>query len=255
MQPDLGFPMSAPGLGLLGAAVAIALGLSWLASRVARVTALQRWHRGLGIASVLAWFVAAWLLGLRLLAAAGPADLVARAVLLSLLVLPCAPVLRDLWHGLALGLEGRLRVGDRIAVNGLEGRMTHAGLRKVGLRLDDGTEAAVPHRLADTTTVLRFPASSHAAHCEFDVPVPEGSDLRTAAHDLAQACSLSPYAAPGRTAEVFVVATEGPLRLRVRGVAFDRMHIDHFRGDVLARYSGSETTVTTTLPRFRPVST
>jgi len=216
--------------------VAIALAASLLTVRIGAAPALHRWQRWLHPVAVFGWGLAAWLIGLRLLAADSLAETAARGLLLVIGVAVALPLLRDVLAGLALVLEGRHRLGDDVRVDGHEGRIVALGLRSAVLRDRDGTETTLPYRRLAGREIVRLSLARRDAPCEFEVAIPAELDLEAVSSRLLDAAMLSPYAAPGRRPEVFAVADErGGVRVRVLAFVFDRAYEERYRGDVLAR--------------------
>ncbi len=215
-------------------AVAAALGLlSVRAGGAPTLRGTQRWFHA---ASVISWTLGAWLAGLRLLEAPTLGETAARAVVLLVVIIVALPILHDLFAGLAVAVEGRHRIGDDVRIDGHEGRILGFGLRSVVLRDHDGTETTIPYRRFAAYEVVRLNLARRDAPCQFDVAVPSGFDLESGTRRLLEAALLSPYAAPNRRPEVFVVAdARGGMRLCVRAYVFDRVHEERYRGDVLAR--------------------
>lgn len=214
--------------------VALALGL--LSVRAGAAPTLRGAQRWLHAASVLGWMFGAWLTGLRLLEAPTLAETAARAVLLLIVIVVALPILHDVFAGLALAVEGRQRIGDDVRVDGHEGRIVGFGLRSVVLRDHDGTEITMPYRRFAAHEIVRLNLARRDAPCQFDVAVPPDFDLEFGTRRLLEAALLSPYAAPSRRPEVFVIAdARGGMRLCVRAYVFDRAHEERYRGDVLAR--------------------
>jgi len=241
MQPSVtlesaGFPMSEPGLGVLGLTFAVALSATFLGHRVALVPRLRAWHRWLAPLGSLAWLTSVWLMGLRLLASASWPELAARGVLLVLFGVAALPLGRDLWAGLFASFEGRFRLGDDVRIGAVEGRVAALGVRSMVIRQEDGAELVIAHARVASEACFRLGSTVRDVACEFEVGLPEGMDLEQARRLLAEVAILSPYAAPGRRPEVFVVGRQGDaLQIRTRGFAFDRACVDLYRGDVLAR--------------------
>lgn len=230
----------APRWWVIALVLGVALAFGGLAVRAGVAPVLQRGQRWFHVASVSAWGLGAWLLGLRLLAAPSAAETGARAVLLTLLAVVALPLLRDLLAGLALALEGRAGIGDDVRFEAHEGRVTGLGLRSLTLREREGTEIAVPYRKLLAGEFVRLNLGSQDSPCEFEIAVPPGADSQACSRRVFEAAILSPYAAPGRRPEVFtVVDAHGGVRLRVRAYVFDRAHEERYRGDVLARVGAS----------------
>jgi small-conductance mechanosensitive channel len=226
----------APRWSVIAILFAFALALGLLSVRAGGVPSLRGGQRWFHAASVLGWTIGAWLTGLRLLEAPTLGETAARAVLVLVVIVAALPILQDLFAGLALAIEGRHRIGDDVRVSGHEGRIVAFGLRSVVLRDHDGTETTMPYRRFAAQEIVRLNLAHRDAPCQFDVAVPPDFDLESGTRRLLEAALLSPYAAPSRRPEVFVVAdARGGMRLCVRAYVFDRAHEERYRGDVLAR--------------------
>lgn len=226
----------APRWGVVVIMFGVALALGLLAARAGGAPTLRGAQRWFHAASVISWMVGAWLVGLRLLEAPTLGETAARAVLLLVVLVVALPVLHDLSAGLAVAVEGRHRIGDDVRIEGHEGRIVGFGLRSVVLRDHDGTETTMPYRRFAAREIVRLNLARRDAPCQFDVAVPPEWDLEAGTRRLLEAALLSPYAAPSRRPEVFVVAdARGGMRLCVRAYVFDRAHEERYRGDVLAR--------------------
>jgi small-conductance mechanosensitive channel len=226
----------APRWGVIAILIGVALALGMLSTRASAAPTLRAAQRWFHTASVIGWTLGAWLTGLRLLEAPTLAETAARAVLLLILIVVALPILHDVYAGLALAIEGRHRIGDDVRIDGHEGRIVAFGLRSVVLRDRDGTETTMPYRRFAANEIVRLNLAHRDAPCQFDVAVPPDFDLDVGTRRLLEAALLSPYAAPSRRPEVFVVAdARGGMRLCVRAYVFDRAHEERYRGDVLAR--------------------
>jgi hypothetical protein len=226
----------APRWGVVAIMFGVALALGLLAVRAGGAPTLRGAQRWFHAASVISWMLGAWLAGLRLLEATTLAETAARAVLLLVVLVVALPILHDLFAGLAVAVEGRHRIGDDVRIEGHEGRIVGFGLRSVVLRDHDGTETTMPYRRFAAREIVRLNLARRDAPCQFDVAVPPEWDLEAGTRRLLEAALLSPYAAPSRRPEVFVVAdARGGMRLCVRAYVFDRAHEERYRGDVLAR--------------------
>jgi small-conductance mechanosensitive channel len=231
-------PVVAPewsGAALLGVAI-LAIATSWASPRIGAAVSIRRWQRQVHGVAVGAWLATGWLLGLRLVAGVTATEVLTRAALLLLAAVAALPILRDLLAGLAVVVEGRHRLGDDVRVDGHAGRIVAFGLRSAVLRDHDGTEITVPYRRLVSGAVVRLNLASRDAPCEIEVAIGPGHDLDQLSARLREAATLSPYAAPGRRPEVFVVAdAQGGVRLHLLAFVFDRAHEARYRGDVLAR--------------------
>jgi small-conductance mechanosensitive channel len=225
-----------PNFGLTLAALGVAAFVTLVAVRASSAPALARWQRWFNLVVVPSWALAVWLTGLRLLSSASAAELWAKSILLTALVVTAVPLTRDLLAGLAMAAEGRLRPGDDVRIEGHEGRLVRIGLRSITVRKPDRTEVTIPNHRCVTAVVERLDPAAKESPCELEIPLLPGQDLEATTRQLVEAAVLSPFAAPGRRPEVHPVAdAHGTLRLRVRGWVFDRTHEAQFRGDVLSR--------------------
>lgn len=239
MEPAL----AAPGPPWLAASAALALGSTWLTRRAASVPALRNWHRWLHPFVVLAWLATLWVVSMRLLSAATLPELAARGLILATILAALIPVLRDLLAGVAIAVEGRVGLGQKVVIAGYEGKVVHLGLRSVVIRADDRTERVFSNRRIGEVDVIRHDGAREDAPCSWEIQVPAHLPLPIATTQLEQAILLSPYLAPGKRPEIFLLRFEaGVAFMRVRTHVFDVHYSDAFHGDVLARLHGSTMT-------------
>jgi hypothetical protein len=139
--------------------------------------------------------------------------------------------------GLVLAMEGRIRVGDRVRVAGIEGEVITFGVRSIVVRGDDGTVHQIPNEklLSEPGAALR---RGGVAACDVVVSVPRHVATNRATETAWLAACLSPYASPRNRPDVFLAppadAAES-CRIQIRGYAFDAAYADHYRSDVIAR--------------------
>lgn len=241
MQPDLIQPAAeavragaAWAVILLGFAFAALTSL--LASAGAKAAPLRRWRRLLHIVTVLAWTLTVSLAGLRWVGASTPLVAAVRTGLLLAIAWASLPILRDLFAGFAMAIEARVGIGDDVRIASKEGRIVALGLRSVVLLENDGTEVTLPNGTVASSELQRLNLAQRAAPCSFDLPLSTGADPREVAQQLERAAMLSPYAAPGRRAEAFLVADEhGAMAIRLRAFVFDRAYEARYRADILLR--------------------
>lgn len=223
-------------LSMLVLVTALALALSWAIRRVVRArafTSLRRW------APLL--LAALWLAVLSLwLRRSIPeeAQWIARAAIAGVLVLAALPWLRNVFHALVFGLEGRYRIGDDLRIGSVEGRLSAIHFGVLVLRASDGTEISIPHATLASEHVVRLNLDIRDAPCELLLSAPDELDVHVVAELARAAAALSPYAAPRVEPQVLVQRGEPgtPQQVRLQGFVFDREYEQRFRSDVATRF-------------------
>ena len=218
--------------------LALAILTSLLVRRIGKsgaATHLRRWlplvHSGVWAAAILAvtWIYARGLSSPWIL-----------AIWLLFLVFAFASVgwLRSVMSGVALSVEGRIRVGDSIRLGSVEGEVVAFGMRAVRLRAVDGTILEIPNEKLVTDTVANLTGDGGDSACELIIAVPHTIDPEDALQLARKIAVLTPLASPRHRPEVFLLAHhtgEQHYDLRIRGYAYDAAYQDHFRSDVISR--------------------
>lgn len=236
---DFTVPRAEPGPHLQGVlSVVLFAGLgSLLLRRIARsnsVGNLQRWmpvlHASLWSLAVIiitmiyarglpsGWFLGIWLL---------------------FLVMAFASVgwLRSVLAGVALSIEGRIRIGDSIRLGETSGEVLAFGVRSVRIRGADGALHEIPNEKLVTESVANLTGERGDSPCELSVSVPDSIDAADALEIARSVAVLSPLASPRHRPEVFLLSRSGDEQhwIQVRGYSFDAQYQDHFRSDVVSR--------------------
>ncbi len=230
--------MSGPHLQGVVIVLIVAGLLSLLMRRIARSNAAGPFRRWLPVAYSVVWGVA--IVIVTMMYARGLPNTWFLAIWLLFLVVVFASVgwLRSVMSGVALSIEGRIRLGDSIRVGGVEGEVIGFGMRAIRLRSVEGTIHEIPNEKLVTEPVANLTGDGGDSACELTIAVPDQVDPDDA-RDLARNIAvLTPLASPRHRPEVFLFARgqeEQRYELKIRGFAFDAAYQDHFRSDVVAR--------------------
>lgn len=106
--------------------------------------------------------------------------------------------LTDLMLGVIVRSGGNVNVGDRIALDELEGRVVRMGPRVVAVRLWSGEEALIPYSRLGRDSVVRIPAVDGAHRHAFRIDAAEG---RTA-EEVQRLALLCHWSSPAREPSV-----------------------------------------------------
>jgi small-conductance mechanosensitive channel len=117
--------------------------------------------------------------------------------------------------GIMIAFTQPLRLGDRIAVDGLEGVVEEVRLTHTLLRADDDTRFVVPNEKLASDTIRNSTIVDRAQRAEITVQVPLSADLEKVVDLLRGAC------AGEREVEVFVAGLDGSASVVVRSLAAD----------------------------------
>jgi small-conductance mechanosensitive channel len=88
--------------------------------------------------------------------------------------------------GFIILLDGSIRIGDLVNIEGRQGTITNISARYVVLKVADGTEAIIPNEVLISSTVLNLSHSDKLLRVPLSVLVAYGTDL-----DQAIACLLA----------------------------------------------------------------
>lgn len=162
------------------------------------------------------------------------------AIWLLFLVVSFASVgwLRSVMSGVALSIEGRIRIGDSIRLGNVEGEVIAFGMRALRLRAVDGTIHEIPNEKLVTDTVANLTGDGGDSACELTIAVPHTIDPEDVLDLARRIAILTPLASPRHRPEVFLLAHhagEQHYDLRIRGYAYDAAYQDHYRSDVISR--------------------
>ncbi len=111
--------------------------------------------------------------------------------------------------GLMLAMTQPLRLGDRVAVAGVEGVVEEIGLMYTFIRTEDNSRLVIPNEKLASDTIVNSTIRSAAKYAEVTVQVPASADLRPLVESLRAE-------APGERDEVYVSSIEGSPTLIVR---------------------------------------
>lgn len=217
--------------------VLLALLFSRLLSRIGQLDGAHKVRRWLplaytlvwgGLLVAMAWTLATYGLGLRL-------GLV--LVFLAMVVLATLGWLRSISAGIILGWEGRIREGQVIRVDQIQGEVISQGMRSLRLRDMDGVIHDIPYdRLVSNTFATYSPQGEVV--CELIYLLPSSPVLEKDLETIREIALLTPLASPRHNPEVFLLderRSDGKLPVQIRGYAFSADQRDHYRSDVLAR--------------------
>jgi small-conductance mechanosensitive channel len=117
--------------------------------------------------------------------------------------------------GILIAFTQPLRLGDRIAVDGVEGVVEEIRLTHTFVRADDDSRLVVPNEKLASDTIRNATIVDRAQRAEITVQVPLSTDLENVIGMLRTEC------AGDREPEVFVRGLEGNATLIVRALAAD----------------------------------
>lgn len=221
--------------------------LSLLMRRVGRSNVAGPFRRWLPVAYSVVWGLA--IVIVTMIYAQGLPNTWFLAIWLVFLVVVFASVgwLRSVMSGVALSIEGRIRLGDSIRVGDVEGEVIGFGMRALRLRSVEGTIHEIPNQKLVTEPVANLTGDGGDSACELTIAVPDEVDPDTALELARTIAVLTPLASPRHRPEVFLFARDKQERsyeLKIRGFAFDAAYQDHFRSDVVARLQSAFAQIT-----------
>lgn len=111
--------------------------------------------------------------------------------------------------GLMIAITQPLRLGDWVAVGGVEGSVEEIGLMYTFIRTEDNARLVIPNEKLASDTIVNSTIRSAAKYAEVTVQVPPTADLRALVEDLRQEL-------PGERDEVFVSSLDGSPTLTLR---------------------------------------
>ena len=226
-----------PALVVLLLALLLHMGLG----RLMRARLGNRWKRWFPLGRVLVWAVAVLMVLFLMARTLEPGWLVVSLALVGVLLLAAGPLLRSVLAGLVLMVEGELSPGDRVRVGQVEGELVEMGARSVRVRSEEGALHEIPNEQMVGREVANLSMGGGDAACELEVVVPPEMTPLQAMERARQIAYLSPLASPRHRPEVFLESeraeADGQLRVRIRGFAFEADYRDHFRSDIIARWS------------------
>lgn len=111
--------------------------------------------------------------------------------------------------GVMIAMTQPLRLGDWVAVGGVEGVVEEIGLMYTFIRTEDNARLVIPNEKLASDTIVNSTIRSAAKYAEVTVQVPSSADLRPLVETLREEV-------PGDRDEVFVSSLEGSPTLTLR---------------------------------------
>lgn len=211
---------------------------SYMLFKFVKLRVAERVKRWVPLFHVMIWSVAILVSGAITIRNASNQWMLFGLSLLVVLVVLNLNWLRSVLAGVALTFEHHLEVGDSVRLGDLEGDIIHFGLRATRVRAIDGTLHDIPNDQLLTEEVANLSGDGSDSACRIQVILPPHLSIERAREIALEAAILSPLASPRHRPEVFLgeqLETDAPVRLVVRGYAFDPNYQDHFRSDVIER--------------------
>ena len=131
--------------------------------------------------------------------------------------------------GLLIAFTQPLRLGDRIAVDGVEGVVEEIGLTYTFVRADDDARLVIPNEKLASDTIRNSTIVDRAQRAEITVQVPLSSDLE-AVLDLVRS-----EVAAEREPRVFVSGLDGNATVTLRALAADPAGAEQLEHDLRLR--------------------
>jgi len=130
--------------------------------------------------------------------------------------------------GLMIAMTQPLRLGDRVAVAGVEGTVEEIGLMYTFIRTDGNARLVIPNEKLASDTILNSTIRSAAKFAEVTVQVPRTADLRLLVEVLEAEV-------PGERDEVFVSSIEESPTLTLRAWTESAASADALEHDLRLR--------------------
>lgn len=220
-------------IGVVGVAVIVTL----LVRRVGRSNLAGDLRRWLPLLYSSVWGIA--VLNITLIYARGLSSSWFLAIWLLFVFVGLASVgwLRSVMSGVAITLEGRIKLGDSVRVNDISGEVIEFGVRALRLRAVDGSIHEIPNEKLVTESVTNLSGDGGDSAAELLISIPAGIEPDRALEIARRVAILTPLASPRHRPEVFLESSgiDGRFELRIRGYAFDAAYQDHFKSDVVSR--------------------
>jgi small conductance mechanosensitive channel len=200
--------------------IAIVLGLTFIAARMIdrRIMGANRSPEALTRYRVLRRTVSAGIVTIGLLSAllvipqvrAVAGGLLASSAILGLIIgFASQRTLGNFVAGLMIAMTQPLRLGDWVAIGGVEGSVEEIGLMYTFIRTEDNARLVIPNEKLASDTITNSTIRSAAKYAEVTVQVPPSADLRQLVDDLREEVS-------GERDEVFVSSLDGSPTLTIR---------------------------------------
>jgi small-conductance mechanosensitive channel len=133
--------------------------------------------------------------------------------------------------GLMIAMTQPLRLGDWVAVGGVEGSVEEIGLMYTFIRTEDNARLVIPNEKLASDTITNSTIRSPAKYAEVSVQVPLTSDLRQLVEDLREEV-------PGDRDEVFVSSLNGSPTLTIRAWTESEAAAEELEHDLRLRAHG-----------------
>jgi small-conductance mechanosensitive channel len=133
--------------------------------------------------------------------------------------------------GLMIAMTQPLRLGDWVAVGGVEGSVEEIGLMYTFIRTEDNARLVIPNEKLASDTITNSTIRSPAKYAEVSVQVPLTSDLRQLVDDLREEVS-------GDRDEVFVSSLDGSPTLTMRAWTDSEAAAEALEHDLRLRVHG-----------------
>ena len=222
--------------------IAIVLALTFIAVRMIdrRIMGANRSPEALTRYRVLRRTIAAAIVTVGLLSAllvipqvrAVAGGLLASSAILGLIIgFASQRTLGNFVAGLMIAMTQPLRLGDWVAVGGVEGSVEEIGLMYTFIRTEDNARLVIPNEKLASDTITNSTIRSAAKYAEVTVQVPPTSDLRQLVEDLREE-------APGDRDEVFVSSLEGSPTLTIRAWTENEAAAEELEHDLRLRAHG-----------------
>lgn len=238
VEPQPAAPPQLPVFHMVGILV-LAATLTVIVRRIGKIQTANKFRRWLPILYVSIWGVAGMFITLTYASALPDYWVVVVGLFVVATLLASVGWMRSVTAGLALAMEGRLKIGDAIRLQHIEGEIYAFGLRSVRVRSVDGTIHEVPNEKFMSESVANLSGDGGDSACEITLKVPPLIEPNRALVIARNAAILTPLASPQHQPEVFLNTsdeTDESFEVHVRGYAFDPSYQDHYRSDVVARF-------------------
>jgi small-conductance mechanosensitive channel len=133
--------------------------------------------------------------------------------------------------GLMIAMTQPLRLGDWVAVGGVEGSVEEIGLMYTFIRTEDNARLVIPNEKLASDTITNSTIRSPAKYAEVSVQVPLTSDLRQLVEDLREEVH-------GDRDEVFVSSLNGSPTLTIRAWTESEAAAEELEHDLRLRAHG-----------------
>ncbi len=133
--------------------------------------------------------------------------------------------------GLMIAMTQPLRLGDWVAIGGVEGAVEEIGLMYTFIRTDDNARLVIPNEKLASDTITNSTIRSAAKYAEVTVQVPPSADLRQLVEDLRAEV-------PGERDEVFVSSLDGSPTLTMRAWSENEAAAEKLEHDLRLRAHG-----------------